>query len=97
MIRTEPPHPSHPTRTPSLLDEAAGASETAAAVSIQELFARQAARTPEALAVLGCHGERLTYRELDLRAEHLARYLAGLGVGRETPVAVSLPRSPEMA
>ncbi len=69
----------------------------ASSLSIQNLFARQVERAPEALAVLGSRGERLTYRELDRRASRLARYLRRLGVGPEVPVALSLPRSPEMA
>ncbi|HEV7515074.1 MAG TPA: AMP-binding protein, partial [Thermoanaerobaculia bacterium] len=47
--------------------------------------------------MIGSGGERLTYRELDIRANRLARHLQGLGVGPETPVALSLPRSHEMA
>jgi amino acid adenylation domain-containing protein len=65
--------------------------------TVQDLFARQVERAPEALAVLGCQGERLTYRELDRRAGRLARYFRRVGVGPEVAVALSLPRSPEMA
>jgi len=59
----------------------------------------QAARTPEAEAVLWADGEteeRLTYRELADRAHRLARHLAALGAGPEAPVAVFLPRRPEL-
>ncbi|QIS03832.1 amino acid adenylation domain-containing protein [Nocardia brasiliensis] len=56
------------------------------------LFAAQAARTPEALAVV-CADAELTYRELDARADGLARVLAGLGVGPDAVVAVALPRT----
>jgi amino acid adenylation domain-containing protein len=48
-------------------------------VTIQTLFARQAARTPEEVAVVN-GGERLTYAELDRRSEGLARVLRRLGV-----------------
>ncbi len=65
-----------------------------AARSVPELFAEQAARTPDALAVVD--GTRqLTYRELAERADHLARVLTGHGVGRESVVGYALPRSLE--
>jgi amino acid adenylation domain-containing protein len=40
---------------------------------------------------------RLGYGELNARANRLARYLAGLGVGPEVPVAVCLRRSLDLA
>ncbi|MFJ3339536.1 amino acid adenylation domain-containing protein, partial [Streptomyces sp. NPDC086766] len=55
-------------------------------------FAAQAARTPDAVAV--SHGDdRLTYAELDARANRLARLLARHGAGPERFVALALPRS----
>lgn len=60
--------------------------------SIQEHFASQAARTPGAAAV-SAGGARLTYRELDERANRLAHRLIGIGVRPEQPVAVLLERS----
>ncbi|HEV8241011.1 MAG TPA: amino acid adenylation domain-containing protein [Thermoanaerobaculia bacterium] len=59
---------------------------------LQDLFAAQVERTPDALAA-SCGGERLTYRELDSRSNRLARHLQALGVGAEVPVAVALERS----
>ncbi len=61
---------------------------------IHELFAAQAARTPDAVAVVS-GGERLTYAELDARANRLARRLRQLGVGPETRVGISLERGPD--
>ncbi|WP_157851799.1 AMP-binding protein, partial [Streptomyces monomycini] len=61
-----------------------------------ELFARQVARTPDATA-LAFEDTTLTYRELDARANRLAHWLAGQGVGPETRVALVLPRSVELA
>jgi amino acid adenylation domain-containing protein len=59
------------------------------------LFEAEAARAPEATAV--CYEEQsLTYRELNERANRLARRLEGLGVGRETLVGVLVERSLDM-
>ncbi|MFF0519928.1 amino acid adenylation domain-containing protein [Actinomadura nitritigenes] len=55
-------------------------------------FAEQLAKTPDAEAVVA-GGETITYAELDERANRLAHRLAGLGVRRETPVAVLVERS----
>ncbi|WP_165374563.1 MULTISPECIES: non-ribosomal peptide synthetase [Sorangium] len=59
---------------------------------IHELFEAQAARTPDAIAAaLG--GEALTYRELDRRANRLARRLAARRAGPDLRVAVLVERS----
>ncbi|MFD4529430.1 amino acid adenylation domain-containing protein [Streptomyces sp. NPDC058470] len=50
------------------------------------------ARTPDAVA-LGLGSERLTWRELDERANRLARLLLELGVGPEDRVGLLLDRS----
>src|SRR5580658_834779 len=60
-----------------------------------ELFRAQAARTPDAPAVI-FEGECLSYSELDARANQLARYLISLGAGPERLVAIAMPRSAEM-
>jgi amino acid adenylation domain-containing protein len=74
-------------------------NETAAdyerGLCLHQLFARQAARTPEAEAVV-CGDTALTYRELDGRANRLARHLRSLGVGRESLVGVLLERTEQM-
>jgi len=62
---------------------------------IHELFEEQAARTPDAVAVAYA-GERLTYGELNERANQLAHYLCSLGVGPEVRVGVLLERSPKL-
>lgn len=62
---------------------------------VHHLFEEQAARTPEVVALV--FGEqRLTYRELNTRADALARHLRGIGVEAETPVGVCVERSLEM-
>ena len=60
-----------------------------------ELFQAQAARQPQAPAVLFAD-QQLTYDQLNRRANQLARHLRKLGVGPETLVAISTQRSPEM-
>ena len=62
---------------------------------IHKLIERQADRTPEDVAVV-FEAERLSYRDLNARANKLARYLQRLGVGPETLVAICLERSVEM-
>ncbi|HKX28592.1 MAG TPA: amino acid adenylation domain-containing protein [Blastocatellia bacterium] len=59
------------------------------------LFERQVERTPEAVAVVSEAG-RLTYRELDRRANRLAHYLQARGIGPETMVGLCINRSSEM-
>ncbi|HEX6718766.1 MAG TPA: condensation domain-containing protein, partial [Pyrinomonadaceae bacterium] len=63
--------------------------------TLSELFAEQAARTPTAVAVRYGDAE-LTYEELVVRVNQLARHLRGLGVGPEVRVGILLERSLEM-
>ncbi|MEW5927751.1 MAG: condensation domain-containing protein, partial [Gemmatimonadota bacterium] len=60
-----------------------------------ELFAAQARRTPDAVAVQ-CGAERLTYAELHRRAGRLAGALRHRGVGPESRVGICMERSAEM-
>jgi amino acid adenylation domain-containing protein len=62
---------------------------------VHELVAEQAARTPEAVAVVA-GGATLTYAELEGRSNRLAHRLAGLGAGPEARVGLCLERGPEM-
>ena len=55
----------------------------------------QAGRSPGAPA-LAFQGREVTYAELDARSGRLARRLAALGVGPESPVGLHVERSPEM-
>jgi amino acid adenylation domain-containing protein len=60
--------------------------------TIHELFTRQAAQTPGAIAVTADAGS-LTYAELDRRSNRLANYLRSLGVGTGTSVGIALERT----
>ncbi|MFE9701917.1 amino acid adenylation domain-containing protein [Streptomyces sp. NPDC005930] len=62
--------------------------------TLPALFAAQVARTPHATA-LDAPGLRLTYAELDARANRLARLLTAQGAGPERTVALVLGRSVE--
>ncbi|HKV08300.1 MAG TPA: amino acid adenylation domain-containing protein, partial [Thermoanaerobaculia bacterium] len=62
---------------------------------IHQLFEAQVDRTPDAVAV-SQGPERLSYRELDVRANRLARHLAAAGVRLGDLVALVLPRSLSM-
>ncbi|HEX5759844.1 MAG TPA: amino acid adenylation domain-containing protein, partial [Thermoanaerobaculia bacterium] len=68
---------------------------------LHRLIEAQVARTPGAVALVhapaaGAPRVKLTYRDLNRRANRLAHRLRALGVGPEARVGVSLERSPEM-
>ena len=62
---------------------------------LHELFEAQAQRTPAHIAVV-YQDQKLTYAELNERANQLANHLRYLGVGTETLVGVMMERSLEM-
>jgi len=62
---------------------------------VHELFAAQAARTPERVAVV-CGDEQLTYAEVNTRSNKVAHHLRSLGVGPEAVVGLCMERSVEM-
>ncbi|MGA5129480.1 amino acid adenylation domain-containing protein [Streptomyces olivoreticuli] len=69
--------------------------DPAALRPVHEVITAQAARTPDAVAVV--HGaRRVTYSELDALADRVGARLRALGAGPEDTVGVLLDRSPEM-
>ena len=62
---------------------------------LQQLFEHQVRIAPEAVAVI-CEDKKLTYGQLDRRANQLAHHLQKLGIGMESMVGVCMQRSPEM-
>jgi amino acid adenylation domain-containing protein len=62
---------------------------------LHELIEAQAERTPAAVALF-FEDEKLTYRELNARANQLAHYLRSLGVVPETVVGICMERSLDM-
>ncbi len=96
--------PRQPVARLPLLDEAQRGqlqrwNETAATVPselcIHQAFEQQAARTPDAVAVV-CQDQELTYAALNARANQLAAHLRTLGVGPDRVVGLSMARSVEM-
>ncbi|HEU4561479.1 MAG TPA: amino acid adenylation domain-containing protein, partial [Longimicrobium sp.] len=69
--------------------------EVPAELCLHHLFEAQAARTPHAEAVVH-EGERLTYAELNARANRLAHHLRTLGVGPDVRVGICAKRSSEL-
>ncbi|MFD9517173.1 amino acid adenylation domain-containing protein [Streptomyces sp. NPDC059979] len=69
-----------------------GAPRDVADGTVADRFAAQAAATPDAVAVVA-GTDRLTFAELDDRAERLAALLAARGAGPESVVALAVPRS----
>jgi amino acid adenylation domain-containing protein/non-ribosomal peptide synthase protein (TIGR01720 family) len=65
------------------------------ATALHRLFEEQVARTPERTALM-FEDQRLSYAELNRRANQLARYLGKLGVGPDVLVGICAERSVEM-
>jgi non-ribosomal peptide synthetase component F len=68
------------------------------AICVHERFENQAARRPDALALVSSgDGRRLTYGALNAQANQLAHHLRTLGVRPDDRVAIIGPRSAEIA
>src|SRR5947209_20012650 len=79
-------------RSQLLVEFNASTAEYPADASIQALFETQAERTPNAVAVV-CGNEKISYADLNRRANQLARVLQRLDVGPEALVGLYLDRS----
>ncbi|TLS43125.1 amino acid adenylation domain-containing protein, partial [Streptomyces montanus] len=73
----------------------AGSAAPTPELTVPELFEQQLAVEPDALAVQ-CGEVSLTYRQLDQRADRLARALLERGVDTEFLVGLALPRSADL-
>lgn len=62
---------------------------------IHQLFEQQVQKTPDAIAVESS-GQKISYRELNEKANQLAHYLQGLGVKPEVLVGIYVERDIEM-
>ncbi|MFE3023107.1 amino acid adenylation domain-containing protein [Nocardia tengchongensis] len=71
-----------------------GVEPATAARTLHDIMAAAVAANPDGIAVV-CGDRSLTYRELDARADRIARRLAAAGAGPESLVAVGIPRSVE--
>lgn len=78
-----------------LLQSGNGMRTQYTAFTMTQLFEEQVARTPDALAVQDDNSQ-LTYRELNSRANQLARHLQTLGVESEELVGICTDRSLDM-
>ncbi|GGV31215.1 non-ribosomal peptide synthetase [Streptomyces spectabilis] len=81
-----------PARRRQVLDEWNDTATPAPEATVADLWAAQVRRTPDAPA-LEAGADRLTYRDLDVRARVLAARLAAHGVSVEVPVGVLMDRS----
>ena len=63
--------------------------------TLVQLFEEQVVRSPEAVAVT-CKDTKLTYGELNRKANRLASYLRSLGVGPDVLVGLCMERSVDM-
>ncbi|HEY0607528.1 MAG TPA: amino acid adenylation domain-containing protein [Herpetosiphonaceae bacterium] len=76
----------------ALLRRAQATESYSFGAGLHQVFEQQASRTPDAVAVT-CEQVRLTYAELDLRANQLANHLQAHGVGPEVCVGLFVERS----
>ncbi|MGW1729417.1 non-ribosomal peptide synthetase, partial [Streptomyces sp. NPDC002306] len=78
-----------------ILEEWNDATPEVTPSTIPQLFETQVLRTPDATAIV-FDGNELTYTELNKKANRLARLLVRQGVGPESFVGISMPRSTDL-
>ncbi|WP_374297934.1 amino acid adenylation domain-containing protein, partial [Sphingomonas sp.] len=79
----------------ALLQVSDGTSRPAPTATLVSLFDAQAARGPDAIALL-CEDESLSYGDLAVRANRLAHHLRAMGAGPETVIGLCVERSANM-
>jgi amino acid adenylation domain-containing protein/non-ribosomal peptide synthase protein (TIGR01720 family) len=78
-----------------LLEDFHGPVRAAGEATIPELVEAQTARTPQSVALVAAE-QSLSYAELNQRANRLAHYMIGMGIGPESLVGIALERSVNM-
>lgn len=78
-----------------LLGHYAGSSAAYPKLTLHELFTEQAAQRPDAEALV-FGADRLTYQQLDLRSNQVARFLRRLGIQHEERIGIFMDRSANM-
>src|SRR2546428_8852334 len=66
-------------------------------LSIHDVLATQAKRTPDAIAIAAPRRTSLTYGRLCSHMGHVVQTLNAMGLGRNDRIAIVLPHGPEMA
>jgi amino acid adenylation domain-containing protein len=66
-------------------------------LTIDQILRRQAAQTPNAIAIAASGRKPLTYHELIDQVDYVAHFLAKSGFSQKDCVAIVLPNGPEMA
>ena len=83
-----------PEERKALLERGAGPIVEIAHKCVHELFEEQVEKNPEGTALI-CRNHRMSYEELNFRANALGHFLQSLGVGPETIVGIGMERSIE--
>ncbi|MFD9975629.1 amino acid adenylation domain-containing protein [Streptomyces sp. NPDC059017] len=87
--------PLLPAESLALAREESGNRQRVPHLTVADMLAAQAARTPEATALV-FGSATVTFAELDARCNRVARLLLARGAGPERVVALGLPRSIDM-
>ncbi|MGG0302265.1 amino acid adenylation domain-containing protein [Bacillus albus] len=79
----------------TVLEKWNGGFQIVPEMTLPQLFEKQAYINPNAIAVV-CEDEKLTYEELNEKANKIARLLIANGIGPDQLVALAMPRSLHM-
>lgn len=86
---------THEQHQQALTDALERSSDESQPKCLHTMFAEQAQKTPSAIAV-SCDGEEWTYKQVNARANKLARYLIEQGVEQGSLVPLCIERSVDM-